>query len=374
MTLDDLKKLADDGLITDVTLFQAIEDGTLDPADLDENFLVDAGYITQVGALDVDSSETPENPGGDTGEGGGDGDDDNDDDDDDNKGEGGEDPGEEPGEEPGKDPEEPEEPEDDSKTFDTPEEVVNAIQKEGGKIKLTEDLKITSGKSLTITKETELNLNGNAIEVEVGGDYGDTVVLGNGVVATIKGGEIKQAGNADMNLGSANILLKTTAGGQLTLEDVVSEGVYPVYLNTDAGKITIKSGEYTSPYDKGVAVYVQKKGKVTIEGGFFTTNGHDSKYLLNLKDDVVAKSEDGEFEDARKYMEVFGGEFVDFNPAESDGEPKKPTNFVADDHVVGTYELEGRTVYVVAHKDSKPELSSKGVAITWPADEVEPVA
>lgn len=209
-----------------------------------------------------------------------------------------------------------------------PAEIINDIKK-GGTFTLYKNLKIEEGE-LTLTKDTFINLNGKELSA-VGGTYGDTVVMGNAADITFKNGIILPAEKASVANGSATILVKKSTDLKLTLEDVNVSGVYPLYLNDANNKsnVTIKSGTFISPYDKGVAVYVQNGGKVVIEGGYFTTQGNISTYLLNLKDDLV---KDGT--DPRKYIEVKGGTFVNFNPAASYGEPNGPVSFVADGYTV----------------------------------------
>lgn len=250
---------------------------------------------------------------------------------------------------------EPEEPK-------TPEEIVAEVVAElqgGGEVTLKQD--VTIPEPLKITKATSMDLAGNTITVN---EPGKDAFQFAGVEVTVKGGKIvSNTGDA-----SAVFYLNSSKGTKLTLEEMDVQGTYPVYLNKGEGvvpQVTIKSGNYVSPYDKGVAVYVQQGGKAIIEGGYYSTNGHNSTYLLNLKDELVK----GNGVDPRTFIEVRGGEFVDFDPSASMGEPGGPVSFVADGYIVGTYKDGEHTVYVVREDDGNvpgQTVRPDGKVITWP--------
>lgn len=206
----------------------------------------------------------------------------------------------------------------------TPAEIKSDMEK-GGDFNLTTNLKVED--SIKLTKPTNLDLGNNSIVNETAGKdafmfAGGNFTIANGVIDnTIGGGS------------TAGCYLNSSKGTNLTLDNVKVTATYPVYLNnaTVQPTCTIKSGTFTSPYDKGVAVYVEKGGKVVIEDGYFTTEGHNSQYLLNLKDNLCPA--DGSV-DPRDYIVVKGGTFVNFDPSNSNGELLKPANFVADGYTV----------------------------------------
>lgn len=130
----------------------------------------------------------------------------------------------------------------------------------------------------------------------------------------------------------------------VTLENMTIYGLRPVYVNNPAkgSVVTIKSGIYYPLYYSTPAVYVQQAGKVVIEGGKFGKAGVTNKYLLNLKD---ALTSDGT--DPRTYIEVKGGQFINFDPSLSYGEPNAPVSFVADGYKVISYQEGADTIYEV---------------------------
>ena len=238
----------------------------------------------------------------------------------------------------------------------TDEEIVKTI-KSGGEVVLVSDVKSTSG--YTLTKNSDIDLNGYVLDAVSNGNYGDNVVIGNGANVTISNGEIKPAENATVDNASATIIIKTAYESHLTLNNVKVTGIHPLYLNSanENSTVTINSGEYytTMPLDNvdsdhmAPAVYVGKGssgsvigGKVTINGGTFGQKGVVNNFLLNVED-VLRKQEGKE---PRDFIEVFGGVFINFSPNDCKSEGEH-TNFVADGYTVEATNEGNDTIYTV---------------------------
>lgn len=252
---------------------------------------------------------------------------------------------------------EPEEPE------KTPEEYAAEVVSElmsGGNVKLSQDLVITTGKSLTLTKESTLDMDGHVVEVEKGGTYGDTVVIGNGANIVLSNGEIKPAGNSSQPNQSATIIVKTADASHLVLNNTKVTGYYPVYLNSanENSSVVINSGEYYTINPENPAVYVGKGsagsttgGNVTINGGTFGQPGVKYEYLCNVED-VLRKQEGKKPVD---FITIKGGKFYNWNP-ENNAAEGAGTDFVAPGYKVGSYSKDDDTLYVVEKYDGDVDM------------------
>ena len=215
---------------------------------------------------------------------------------------------------------------------------------QGGELLLIQDYYYTAGKDINLLKDMTLDLNGHELST-VGGTYGDAVVIGNGANVTIKNGTIKEADGATQDKMSAVVLIKTSYACNATLETVEIEGMRPIYLNNANPEttVTIKSGKYISTGGNGEAVYVQKGGKVIIEGGYFANPNNaqtPNSFLLNILDSTRAGK------DPREFLEVKGGTFVNFDPSNNNAEGAG-TNFVANGYKVVSSTEGADTIYVV---------------------------
>lgn len=189
---------------------------------------------------------------------------------------------------------------------------------------------------ITLTNDSTIDLNGYSIGTENGGQYGDCVVI-SGTNVVLKNGIVTPAKNASLENASTSILVKSAEESHVTLEDVKVTGVYPVYLNSanENSTITINGGEYYPEYELNPAVYVACPsskdigGKIIINNGTFGQEGKTYPYLLNVLD----KLRKVEGKEPRDFIEVRGGQYINFNPADciSEGEH---TNFVADGYTV----------------------------------------
>lgn len=122
-------------------------------------------------------------------------------------------------------------------------------------------------------------------------------------------------------------VFRVLEGGDLTINgDGVVDGTgkndWNMVLCAEAGNITINGGTYTNTSiigddDHYDVIYAHKTGQIVINGGRF--EGKTPAWLLNLKDSDRETAS----------IEVKGGEFVGFDPANNKAEGKG-TNFVAD--------------------------------------------
>ena len=216
----------------------------------------------------------------------------------------------------------------------------------GGTIVLQEDVEIPG--ELTFTKNAVVDLGGNEIKTE-GGTYGDAIVVKSGANVTFKNGTIKEAQNAKDE--SAVIYVSSATPASVTLEEMTLEGSHPVYVNSAAAAttVTINSGNYTCSGTNGEVVYVQKGGKVVINGGTFSnpTATEYSGFLLNIKDDFRKT-----LNDPREAIEVFGGIFYNFDPANNAAEGAG-TNFVAEGYKSVETIVGGDKIYTVVPNDTE---------------------
>ena len=165
----------------------------------------------------------------------------------------------------------------------------------GGKLTLSEDIALQS--TLVVTSDLVLDLNGYTLSNKVENAATDVIVVAEGATLTIEGNGTVEAVSG--NDGYA----------------VIAEGT--VIINGG----TFKSGVDTNGEPNAV-VYARGNGKVYVNGGYFP-NDNESKFVLNKKD----------ADRATTVIEVKGGEFEKFNPANNAAE-NAGTNFVAEGYAV----------------------------------------
>lgn len=222
----------------------------------------------------------------------------------------------------------------------TPEEIAEEYKEaivSGGDVTVKEDF--AAPEVLTPTADLNLDLNEKTVTVAAGADFID---VKNVKVVMTNGTTIQDLPDSD----TGSSIFYVTGSGSLELENVELTGSRCVYLNNAKSTATIKSGKFTTLYNSAPAVYVQNGGKVVIEDGEFMAEGKvENKYLLNLKDALVQNGED-----PRDYIEVRGGTFYGYNPAESYSEPNGPVSFVAEGYHVEVQEDGGYKVVEGAAK------------------------
>lgn len=212
------------------------------------------------------------------------------------------------------------------------------------------------GKSLDLGKNSQkINLGGKVLSSDGSRDgYNHTIILNNfggeeNTIIALTDGTIKGLPANDINITGATATILVRDNINLYLENVEVEGMVPVYVLADTNtNIIIESGKFVG-YGPQV-VYVQRNaGKVIIEDGYFESNNTDptsldengnQRFLINLKDEIRADKAPIEF------IEVHGGEFVNFNPANNASEGPR-TNYVPEGYTVEEREEDGKRIYKV---------------------------
>lgn len=167
----------------------------------------------------------------------------------------------------------------------------------GGEVVLTRDLELS--KPVAVKGNLVVNLNGKTISIDREGvetqDY---------VFAVFEGG-------------------KLTINGEGTVEAVTGNDGYAVIAS---GEVVINGGTFKAGVDENgeanAVVYARGNGKVYVDGGNFP-NEANSTYVLNKKD----------ADRATTVIEVRGGSFFNFNPADNAAE-NPGTNFCAEGYGV----------------------------------------
>ena len=148
----------------------------------------------------------------------------------------------------------------------------------------------------------------------------------NGHSVTLKGGTV-----AAMYFRGSNPTINFYGPGKI----VESSGTYGIRVNSETTTVNI--------YDCGVEAYTHalyaQLGTINVYGGSFKLldtepeldpNGHH-KFLLNCYD--------ANYTAGKAHINVYGGKFYNFNPAEAYSEPGSPVSYVADGyHVVESVE------------------------------------
>ncbi|MBQ2423176.1 MAG: hypothetical protein II262_00105, partial [Alistipes sp.] len=156
----------------------------------------------------------------------------------------------------------------------------------GGEVTLTEDI---VANKIVVKEDTVLNLNG--YNVESGIEY----------VAGLTGTDISA--------------ITIENGATLTIigEGTIKGTTYGVYAKD--GNLIIKGGNYIA----GTSAVQVANATVNIEGGTFKTTGTDKRYVINCLD--------ADYKAGRAVVEITGGTFEGFNPANNAAEGQG-TNFV----------------------------------------------
>ena len=174
-------------------------------------------------------------------------------------------------------------------TFSTFAEVYETA-KAGETIVLLNDVQIDA--PLQVAKDLVLNLNGYTLKNAVENAATDVIVVAEGATLTIEGDGV--------------------------IEAVSGNDGYAIIAD---GTVVINGGEFKAGKDANGAanavVYARGNGQVYVNGGYFP-NENASNYVLNKKD----------ADKATTVIEVRGGKFVGFNPAQSPSE-NPVENFVA---------------------------------------------
>lgn len=193
----------------------------------------------------------------------------------------------------------------------TADELKAAFEK-GGLVTLTENIDLAT--AIVVDTNVVLDLNGKTLTVKNDPN-------GDGVFHVIAGGKLTINGEGIVN--------------------GVGDNDYSMAIWADGGEVIINGGTYTNvgagEDDHYDLIYAKNGGKVTINGGTF--NCQTPAWTLNLRDN------------SNSTIEVKGGTFVGFNPAEAWTEPApaRPKNFVAEGYVATPVEqTDGSINWVVA--------------------------
>lgn len=175
---------------------------------------------------------------------------------------------------------------------------------------LIEDIELTT--PINIKNDAVLNLNGKTLTSKAG-DWNDVLSISKGNV-TIKGGTIVCEPIEGNNYGTP-IYVKGAAN--VTIEDVTVEGIENIFINNTGANVTIKSGTFNSSGSQ--CLYMSNKAtgsKMTVLGGEYNASGYDAVYTVNLHDALMSVAG----AKATDYLEVKGGKFHNYNPADSKSE------------------------------------------------------
>lgn len=176
---------------------------------------------------------------------------------------------------------------------ETTEEKLLMAAQMGGEFTLEEDITVST--TVVVTKDFVLNLNGKTLTNKVDNTATDVIVVEEGATLTING-------EGNVQAVSGNDGYAVIAGGTV----IINGGTFESGLDaTNDGNCTI---------------YARGKGEVYINGGNFSTPaGDDTTFVLNKRD----------ADRATTTIEVKGGTFHNFNPADNAAEGAG-TNFLAE--------------------------------------------
>lgn len=205
--------------------------------------------------------------------------------------------------------------------FDDPDlqpselEMVAAL---GGTVVLDDDVTLEDGKNITFIKDAIVDLNGK--NVTGASDLDGVFVIDNGANVTIKGPGKVAVGDND--------------------ED------YGIAVWAENGTVTIEGGTYEAKGE--TALIYSTGGTIIIKGGTFKIDDPKGQpFTLNIQDELV---KDGT--DPRKFIEVRGGTFVNYDPSHSASE-NPVANFVAKGYVVRENQIDNDTYYTVVPEGNK---------------------
>lgn len=184
-----------------------------------------------------------------------------------------------------------------------------ANMKEGEELSVSFAANVSLNDTLTIKKNTIVNLDLNEKELVAVKPNVDAIIAEEGSTLVVDGNGYVEAAN----------------GGN----------GYPLIAN---GKVIVNSGHFKSNRDAenlaNACVYARGNGQIEIYGGRFETA--DGTFVLNKKDADRATTS----------IKVFGGEFVNFDPSDNASEIPHE-NFVADGYKVESYQEGENTIYKV---------------------------
>ena len=196
---------------------------------------------------------------------------------------------------------------------------------------------LSSGNSVTLSEDI-INSENTLDTRLLASISGTTINLGSKeIIQTAKqtAGSISEQNCVGLLVSGENVVLNANADGGIT-----APGHYAIYV-IDGGSLTINGGTY-----KGATTVVQVySGNVTIKSGFFEAKPYKGAhtYTLNCIDDnYISGAAD---------IIVYGGTFVNFNPADNAAEGPN-TNFVALGYTVTSEEQPNGDIWYTVVKET----------------------
>lgn len=175
-------------------------------------------------------------------------------------------------------------------------------------IKLASDVTVNS--SIIIDKDINIDLNGKQLTVNDGSADSNAIAIG-----AKNNAKVVITGNGTINAGSGNSANIAVYASGATID--IMGGTFINGLDNNGNQSDL--------------IYAGAGGVVNIYDGVFESEGVGEKWILNLKDNT------------NSHINVYGGSFKNFNPAEAYTEPEKPYNFVAS----GYYSIKEGDYYIV---------------------------
>ena len=158
-------------------------------------------------------------------------------------------------------------------------------------------------------------------------------ILASGNVELDLNGKTVKGGRSNTGLmyirGTSNINIV----GEGCLENII--GNYGIWVSSVNAVVNIYGGSYKATTH---CLYAEK-GTINVYDGEFRITDEDKKFLLNCLD--------ASYNNGTAHINVFGGKFYGFNPAESMSEINGPVSFVAEGYHVVETEENNEKVYTV---------------------------
>jgi hypothetical protein len=185
----------------------------------------------------------------------------------------------------------------------------------GGNLKLSNDIDDTY--TISFKEDTKLDLNGKSISSTLS-DTNSLQIAIDGCNVTVSNGTIKDPVVIFPTSQTDHVVFQTNNGSVLTVNNLNIESDHVFWAN-EGTTIIINSGDYKASQYGNVAYSVG--GKIIINGGTFEEYNAGQKSndvgVLNIQDSYT-KIENAKPTD---YIEVFGGRFIKYNPANVTKEP-----------------------------------------------------
>lgn len=165
-------------------------------------------------------------------------------------------------------------------------------------------------------------------------------------------GHTVQMGKSDtgcmMLRGTIRMDIKDSVGGGKLINNAESYGVWTA---ADDVVVNIRGGRF----EADTHVMYAQNGTINIYGGEFKmlnadTADRDEKGLLKF----LLNCLDASYTAGTAHINVYGGKFYEFNPAEVYGEPGAPISYVAEGYGVVESEEDGKRVFTVLPVDQIP--------------------